>query len=85
MSGDTFSAGFTSIWKLEPLSVFTETFISPRRSRASPRRSSSSGGGGGGGGGEEEREQLGGEFSRFLFFIWAPRAAWTSDFIGCPF
>jgi hypothetical protein len=29
----TLSAGFTSIWKLDPLSVFTETFISPRRRR----------------------------------------------------
>jgi hypothetical protein len=26
----TLSVGSTSIWKLDPLSVFTETFISPR-------------------------------------------------------
>jgi hypothetical protein len=29
----TLSVGSTSIWKLDPLSVFTETFISARRRR----------------------------------------------------
>jgi hypothetical protein len=70
-AGGTLSAGLTSIWKLEPLSVFTETFISPRRSRAPPRRSSSSGGGGGGGRRENKEE----EAASFLGFVFcfAPR------------
>ena len=34
----TLSVGSTSIWKLDPLSVFTETFISPRCRRRRLRR-----------------------------------------------